>query len=41
MKEYKENDLLLRINRTKDNTSEKDIVTANEIFINDEESIAI
>jgi len=41
MAEYKENNLLLRNNRNKDNTSEKDIITANEIFINDEESIII
>ena len=41
MEEYKKRDLLTRKNRSKDNTSEKDIVTANEIFINDEESIAI
>ena len=41
MEEYKKRDLLIRKNRSKDNTSEKDIVTANEIFINDEESIAI
>ena len=41
MEEYKENNLLQRNKRTKDNTSEEGIITANEIFINDEESIAI
>jgi len=41
MEEYKNQELLIRNNRSKDNTSEKDIITANEIFINDEESIVI
>lgn len=41
MEEYKQNNLLQRNKRTKDNTSEEGIITANEIFINDEESIAI
>ena len=40
MEEYKNNQLLNRKNRVKKDT-EKDQVEANDIFINDEEAIAI
>jgi hypothetical protein len=41
MEEYKEGHLLDRNKRSKEQSSEKDNVKANEIFINDEEAIAI
>ena len=41
MLEYNDNQLLNRQNRSKSATSEEDNIKANEIFINDEEAIAI
>jgi anaerobic magnesium-protoporphyrin IX monomethyl ester cyclase len=41
MKEYQNNSLLISKNRDRSSASEEDNVKANEIFINDEEAIAI